>query len=94
MIAGYVLLNVLFLATDYKIDGRTVNAIGNRAGHLSICQMPIFFLFAGRNNFFIWVTGWPYNDFQVFHKWIARVATMEAIVHSACYGYYAAQNRE
>jgi hypothetical protein len=57
-------------------------------------QMPIMFLFAGRNNLLIWITGWSYNEFQVFHKWIARVATLEAILHSACYGYFAAQKRE
>lgn len=96
MIGSYVLLNaLLFLAAGYgRATGRTVRAVGDRAGHLAICQLPIFFLFAGRNNFLIWISGWPYNDFQVFHKWIARVATVEAIVHSACYGYFNAQSSE
>ena len=95
MIGSYVLLNVLFLAADYsRAGGRTVKAVGDRAGHLAICQLPIFFLFAGRNNFLIWISGWPYNDFQVFHKWIARVATLEAVIHSACYGYFNAQSRK
>lgn len=95
MIGSYVLLNVLLLAADYRLaGGRTVKTVGDRAGHLAICQLPIFFLFAGRNNFLIWISGWPYNDFQVFHKWIARVATLEAVVHSACYGYFNAQSRE
>ncbi|KAI5809391.1 ferric reductase like transmembrane component-domain-containing protein [Pyronema omphalodes] len=93
LITSYILLNVSFLATDYGRDGRSVNAMGNRAGHLSMVQMPIMFLFAGRNNLLIWITGWSYNEFQVFHKWIARVATLEAILHSACYGYFAAQKQ-
>ena len=57
---------------------------------MSVANLPIFFLFAGRNNVLIWVTGWPYKDFQVFHKWIARIAVGGAIVHAAGYGYRAA----
>jgi hypothetical protein len=93
MVAGYALLNLVFLATDYPGD-RTIKALADRAGHLAVVNLPLYFLFAGRNNLLIWVTSWPQRDFQVFHKWIARTSTLEAVIHSAGYGYVAAQNRE
>ena len=93
MIVGYMMLNVVFMATDYP-DGRTAKAAANRAGHLSLVNMPIYFLFSGRNNILIFLTGWTYNDFQVFHKWVARISMLEAVVHSAGYGYVAAQQSE
>jgi hypothetical protein len=94
MVVGYLLLNIVFLATDFPGDGRTIKALSDRAGHLAVVNMPLYFLFAGRNNVLIWVTNWPQRDFQVFHKWIARISTLQAIIHSAGYGYVAAQNRE
>jgi hypothetical protein len=42
-------------------------------------------MFSGRNNIFLWATGWDYATFNVFHRHIARVATLEAIVHSTAY---------
>jgi hypothetical protein len=39
-------------------------------------------MFAGRNNIFIWATGWSFSTFNIFHRNIARVATLQAIVHA------------
>lgn len=39
-------------------------------------------MFSGRNNIFIWATGWSFSTFNIFHRNIARVATLQAIVHS------------
>ena len=33
----------------------------------------------------MWLTGWSFSTFNVFHRWVARVATIEAIVHSIGY---------
>lgn len=53
-------------------------------------------MFAGRNNIFIWLTGWNFGTFNIFHRHIARIATVQAIVHSIAYsaleanfGYFA-----
>lgn len=42
-------------------------------------------MFSGRNNVFIWLTGWNFSTFNVFHRHIARIATIQAIVHSIGY---------
>lgn len=54
--------------------------IANRAGFLSLANLPIIFLLGGRNNFLIAITGLSYGVYNVFHKWVARVATVLAIV--------------
>lgn len=44
--------------------------------------MPPLVLFAGRNNFMQWVSGWPYARFVYIHKWISRVVFMMSIAHA------------
>jgi ferric reductase like protein len=53
-------------------------------------------MFSGRNNIFIWLTGWEFSVFNLFHRHIARVATLQAIIHSVSYTvfYYAAGDCE
>jgi hypothetical protein len=50
-------------------------------------NLILVWLFSGRNNVLLWATGWDYATFSVFHRHIARVATLQAIVHSILYTY-------
>ncbi|MCJ1427158.1 hypothetical protein MMC29_005061 [Sticta canariensis] len=59
--------------------------VGNRTGTLSLVNMSISILFAGRNNILIAVTGWSQTTFLTLHRWTARVATLQAVVHSIAY---------
>lgn len=95
LVASYWLINIIFLVVHHgevgKIDGTKL--IADRAGVLSLWNMPIFFLLAGRNDFLVWLTGWPYGTFHVFHKWIARVSALMAMVHSVAYAVYMYQSK-
>jgi hypothetical protein len=31
------------------------------------------------------VTGWGFGTYNAFHRWVARVATLQAVVHSLGY---------
>lgn len=57
----------------------------NRAGTLAIANIPIIWIFATRNDPFLWLTGWSYASFSQFHRWAARTATLLAIAHGAGY---------
>lgn len=59
--------------------------VADRSGILSFAQFPFLFAFAGRNTIFIWITGWSYQSFSVFHKWVARVAVAHAFLHTIMY---------
>ena len=59
--------------------------VGNRTGTLSLVNITIAILFVGRNNILIAVTGWNHTAFLTFHRWAARVAAVQAVVHSIVY---------
>lgn len=67
----------------YKIQ--LARFIGDRAGIVSVFLMVPTFLFAGRNNFFLWVTGWKQSTFLTFHKWLARTTIIVATIHVIAY---------
>ncbi|CAK7274541.1 hypothetical protein SEPCBS119000_006226 [Sporothrix epigloea] len=59
--------------------------IGNRMGVMSYSNLPLMWMFSGRNNIFLWATGWSFGTFNIFHRHIARIATLQAIIHSIAY---------
>lgn len=38
-----------------------------------------------RNNVLLWVTGWDFATYNNFHRWTARVSTVQAVIHSIGY---------
>ncbi|KAI1422444.1 ferric reductase like transmembrane component [Xylaria sp. FL1777] len=109
----YVILNIIFSSVSFQTFQPSVyflswqfevcEYVGNRTGTLSLVNTAIAILFAGRNNLLINLTGWSQTTFLALHRWSARVATAQAIVHSVIYtlaywepgydgaAYYAAQ---
>lgn len=91
----FVILNVIFSAVSYKSFQPNIwflskgfelcEYVGNRTGTLSLVNMSIAILFAGRNNLLIALTGWSQTTFLALHRWTARVATVQAVVHSIVY---------
>ncbi|KAK1756340.1 ferric reductase like transmembrane component-domain-containing protein [Echria macrotheca] len=73
--------NIWFMSAQFE----TAEYVGNRSGTLSLVNMSIAILFAGRNNILINLTGWTQTTFLVLHRWTARLAVFEAIVHSIAY---------
>jgi predicted ferric reductase len=59
------------------------NYVGNRAGMLSFANLPLVFLFAGRNNVLLWLTNWSHSTFLLLHRWIAMICMIQAVLHSA-----------
>ena len=64
---------------------QTWTYVTDRAGFLAVANMPLLWLFAGRNDIFLWLTGWNFGTFNIFHRYVARVVTAEAIVHAIGY---------
>jgi hypothetical protein len=59
-----------------------------RIGSLSFANTPLLIALAGRNNILIWLTGWSFDTFQLYHRWIARVVLAEATAHVIAYTLY------
>ncbi|KAL6904502.1 ferric reductase like transmembrane component domain-containing protein [Trichoderma evansii] len=59
--------------------------VADRTGIIAFANLPLIWMFSGRNNIFIWLTGWHFSTFNLFHRHIARIATLQAIIHSIGY---------
>jgi predicted ferric reductase len=59
--------------------------VGDRTGILACFGFVLTFLFGGRNNFLLWVTGWKLSTFISIHKWTSIVNFLLAAVHSVAY---------
>jgi hypothetical protein len=91
----YITLNIIFSAVSFRSfqpntffmskSAELNEYVGNRTGTLSLVNMSMAILFAGRNNILIALTGWSQTTFILLHRWIARVAALQAVVHSICY---------
>lgn len=94
LITLYVIMNIIFCCVPYKSvqpsawysdkRGEIAAYITNRTGVLSFANIALSILFAGRNNPLIYITGLSQTTCLIFHRWAARVATLQAIVHSVC----------
>jgi predicted ferric reductase len=95
LIALYVVLNVIFSCVDFRdvqpnswytnSNQELAAYVGNRAGVLSFANMALAMLFSTRNNPLIYISGWTQNTFLALHRWAARVAIIQAVVHSIAY---------
>lgn len=56
--------------------------IGYRTGHIAYGLLPLVVLFSSRNNFLLWITNWNHGTYMLLHRWIARIFTVQAIIHS------------
>jgi predicted ferric reductase len=93
VIVGYMAINMICLFVDHEIllpnysqptsMQQYSRYIGSRSGLLVLAEMNLLFFFGGRNNFLIYLTGWPLETFNVFHRWIGRVIVVNSIVHAA-----------
>lgn len=86
------LLNILFLLSGYKISTDTTwwrsssaelaRQAANRAGMLSIANIALMILWAGRNSFVHYLTDWSPSTFVLLHRWLATISILQAAIHS------------
>ncbi|ORY28146.1 ferric reductase like transmembrane component-domain-containing protein [Naematelia encephala] len=92
----YVLINIVFCCAAYDIFSENLywpqdNAdqiaryLADRTAILSFYNLPLLWVLAGRNDIILWVTGWSYTSANLFHRWVARMTVVEAIIHSAAW---------
>ncbi|KIY01866.1 uncharacterized protein Z520_02004 [Fonsecaea multimorphosa CBS 102226] len=97
-IAYLTILNLLLCATGYSSrqpnswwpgdrDREILTYVTNRTGVLSFANIPLLILYAGRNNVMLWLTNWSHDTFILLHRYVAVIATLQAIVHSLIYLY-------
>ncbi|KAI9795314.1 MAG: hypothetical protein M1835_006029 [Candelina submexicana] len=81
-----VFLNAVILITlcFYKLDPKDQwqwENIGYRTGFITICQIPLLFLLAGKNSIIGLLTGYSYERLNMPHRWAARCLLLTATLH-------------
>jgi hypothetical protein len=87
------IMNTIFLFIDHTMHFPNFESksylwaedVAMRSSFMACYMMPLVFLFGGRNNFFLWITGWSLEVFNVFHRWIARIMVIDLFIHGVAY---------
>jgi hypothetical protein len=91
-IALFVIINVVLCAVNYEprqpsawyssLWGEVMAYIFYRFGAYAPALLPVVVLFSSRNNILLWLTNWSHSTYLLLHRWIARMFTLYAILHS------------
>lgn len=90
----YLILNIILCFVHYDLISFEVKKlqlaryVADRTGIISFAHFPIVFLFSGRNNMMLWVTGWSYDTFSAYHRWVSRCMVLHAVIHSIAWSVY------
>ncbi|WVW82351.1 hypothetical protein I302_104358 [Kwoniella bestiolae CBS 10118] len=90
-----IFINILCCSLDYSsiqpngwfasTRQEITTYIANRTGVLCLANLPLLFLYAGRNNLLLWLTDWSFSTFILLHKTVGIIVTLEVCIHSAIY---------
>lgn len=94
-IATFVILNGILCCANYRLtegnlywpnkSDQLLRYVSDRTGIISLANFPLVWLFGMRNDVLMWMTGWGFGTYNAFHRWAARVATFQAVIHSLGY---------
>jgi len=83
LLISYCICNLAYgLAVPYDTSVEEIVAsLRGRAGTLAALNLIPTVLFALRNNPLIWMLEIPYDTFNLFHRWLARITIFESVLH-------------
>ncbi|ATY61271.1 ferric-chelate reductase [Cordyceps militaris] len=94
-LAVFAFINLIFCVHGYRltavnlyfpsIEQQIFRYVSDRTGIISYANFPAIWLFGMRNNVALWLTGWDFGTYNNFHRWVARISTVQAVVHSVGY---------
>lgn len=77
-------LVVLIVLCFYKLNTKDKwqwEDIGYRTGYVTVCQIPLIFLLAGKRNIIGFLTGHSYERLNWLHRWVSRGLFLTATIH-------------
>jgi hypothetical protein len=95
LFVGYLItINVLLSAFTFRyhplgwgywcVSGpdEIMGDLANRLGVLAFANFALLVLYSSRNNLLLWLTDWDFSTFLLLHRWVARIAVLQTILHS------------
>nr|XP_018261247.1 uncharacterized protein I303_05683 [Kwoniella dejecticola CBS 10117]OBR83405.1 hypothetical protein I303_05683 [Kwoniella dejecticola CBS 10117] len=92
----FVAINVIFMCVGYDLfdenmsepddkQAQLLDYLQYRTGVMCVYNMPLLWMLAGRNDVILWVTGWSFSSINLWHRWVARMAVLQAFIHGVAY---------
>ncbi|KAJ6124350.1 Riboflavin synthase-like beta-barrel [Penicillium samsonianum] len=81
MLANLVVVMVLCFYKLDTLDPWAWENVGYRTGFIAICQLPLIFLLAGRQNIIGFLAGMSYVSLNWYHRWVARTLWLTTTIH-------------
>ncbi|KAJ6008706.1 hypothetical protein N7522_003722 [Penicillium canescens] len=81
MLANLITVMVLCFYKLDTLDPWKWENVGYRTGFIAICQLPLIFLLAGRQNIIGFMVGMSYASLNWYHRWISRTLWLTATIH-------------
>ncbi len=85
LLLGYLGTNIAFcfITISWRADQAVyLLQLRNRTGILSVVNMIPLFIMGSRNNPLIGMLHIPYDTFNLLHRWLGRVAVLQAVIHT------------
>lgn len=100
VLIGYGILHFILMFPKYELFNENTRFssygyqlsryVSDRSGLIATAHLPLIFLFAGRNNIMLTLTGWSFETFNVYHRWVSRGMYLNAFIHSVSFSRYEA----
>lgn len=81
VLANFVTIVVMMFYGFDTMDKYSWENIGYRAGFMTICQLPLVVLLAGKQNIIGLLTATSYERLNWYHQWISRTLWLSATIH-------------
>lgn len=82
IVAGNVVTLLVLCFYKFNLsDQWSFQDIAYRTGCISVVQLPLIFLLAGKNNIIGWLTGTSYERLNWLHRWVARCLLLTTTIH-------------
>ncbi|KAF4987615.1 hypothetical protein F66182_16743, partial [Fusarium sp. NRRL 66182] len=76
------ILTMMFYGFD-TVNWVNWENIGYRCGFMTICQLPLVILLAGKQNIIGLFTGSSHEQLNWYHRWVSRTLWLSATIHMA-----------
>lgn len=86
LVLAHLALVLVLCLYGFDLTGRwTREDVGYRCGVITLAQLPLLFLLAGKNNIIGFLTGVSHERLNWLHRWFARCMLLTATIHM---GYF------
>ena len=77
----FIFILIIMLVDVVKHDIYYYERIGYRCAWISVCQIPLLILLAGKKNLIGFATGVSYERLNIIHRWVARAMLLTTTMH-------------